>query len=92
MKAIRVAAFGGPEVLAQAEVGRPEPKAGEALVRIAASGVNSMDVGQRRGRPGQQVPYTPGAEASGTVEAVGGGVDAVKPGDRVMYAMVPGSS
>jgi NADPH:quinone reductase len=91
MKAIRVAAFGGPEVLAQAEVGRPEPKAGEALVRIAASGVNYMDVGQRRGRPGQQVPYTPGGEASGTVEAVGDGVDAVKPGDRVMYAMVPGS-
>jgi NADPH2:quinone reductase len=50
-----------------------------------------MDVGQRRGRPGQQVPYTPGGEASGVVEAVGKGVDTVKPGDRVMYAMVPGS-
>lgn len=91
MKAIRVTAFGGPEVLTYTDTERPEPKAGEALVRIAAAGINYMDVGQRRGRPGQQVPYTPGGEASGTVEAIGAGVDTVKPGDRVMYAMVPGS-
>lgn len=91
MKAILVSAFGGPEVLTIAEIERPEPKAGEALVRIAAAGVNYMDVGQRRGRPGQQIPYTPGGEASGTVEAVGAGVTTVKPGDRVMYAVVPGS-
>jgi NADPH2:quinone reductase len=91
MKAIRVTAFGGPEVLTLADVERPEPKAGEVLVRLAAAGVNYMDVGQRRGRPGQEVPYTPGGEGAGTVEAVGAGVDSVKPGDRVAYAMSPGS-
>jgi NADPH2:quinone reductase len=92
MKAIRVAAFGGPEVLTLAEIERPIPKAGEALVRVAASGVNFMDIGQRLGRrAGQALPYTPGGEASGTVESVGDGVTGVKPGDRVMYAMVPGS-
>jgi NADPH2:quinone reductase len=91
MKAIRVTAFGGPEVLTLADVERPVPGNGEVLVRVAAAGVNYMDVGQRRGRPGQTVPYTPGGEASGTVEAVGAGVDGVKVGDRVAYAMVPGS-
>jgi NADPH2:quinone reductase len=91
MKAIRVAAFGGPEVLTLADVERPEPKAGDVLLRIAAAGVNYMDVGQRRGRPGQTVPYIPGGEGSGTVEAVGSGVEGVKPGDRVAYAMAPES-
>jgi NADPH2:quinone reductase len=92
MKAIRVTAFGGPDVLTLADVERPTPKAGEALVRIAAAGVNFMDIGQRAGRrPGQTVPFTPGGEASGTVESIGEGVTAVKPGDRVMYAMIPGS-
>ena len=92
MKTIRVTAFGGPEVLTLADVERPAPKAGEALVRIAAAGVNFMDIGQRAGRrAGQALPYTPGGEASGTVESVGDGVTDVKAGDRVMYAMVPGS-
>jgi NADPH2:quinone reductase len=91
MKAIRVTAFGGPEVLALADVERPVPGNGEVLVRVAAAGVNYMDVGQRRGRPGLTVPYTPGGEASGTIEEVGPGVDGVKAGDRVAYAMVPGS-
>ena len=91
MKAIVVTAFGGPEVLTLADVPRPEPKAGEALLKVSAAGVNYMDVGQRRGRPGQTLPYTPGGEASGTVEAVGPGVVDVKPGDRVMYAVGPGA-
>jgi NADPH2:quinone reductase len=92
MKAIRVTAFGGPDVLTLADVERPTPKAGEALVRIAAAGVNYMDIGQRAGRrAGQALPFTPGGEASGTVESVGDGVTDVKPGDRVMYAMIPGS-
>lgn len=91
MKAIRVTAFGGPDVLTLADVDRPEPRAGEVLVRIAAAGVNYMDITQRRGRPGQKLPFTPGGEGAGTVEKVGDGVTGVKPGDRVMYAMV-GSS
>jgi NADPH2:quinone reductase len=92
MKAIRITAFGGPEVLTLADVERPTPKAGEALVRIAAAGVNFMDTGYRSGRrAGQTVPFTPGGEASGTVESIGAGVTEVKPGDRVMYAMIIGS-
>src|ERR1700761_3005075 len=92
MKAIRVTAFGGPEVLTLTDIERPVPKAGEALVRIAAAGVNFMDIGQRLGRrAGQSLPYTPGGEASGIVESVGEGVTDVQPGDRVMYAMMPGS-
>jgi NADPH2:quinone reductase len=92
MKAIRITAFGGPEVLTVSDVERPTPKAGEALVRIAAAGVNYMDIGMRAGRrPGMTVPLTLGGEASGTVESVGEGVTDVKPGDRVMYAMVMGS-
>jgi NADPH2:quinone reductase len=92
MKAIQVTAFGGPEVLTLADVERPTPKAGEALVRIAATGLNFMDTGYRSGRrAGTPLPFIPGGEASGTVESVGEGVTEVKPGDRVMYAMILGS-
>lgn len=92
MKAIQVTAFGGPDVLKVTDIERPAPKEGEALVRIAAAGVNFMDIGQRAGRrAGQALPFVPGGEGSGTVESVGPGVTTVKPGDRVMYAMIPGS-
>jgi NADPH2:quinone reductase len=92
MKAIRVAAFGGPDVLTLTDVEQPQPQAGEALVRIAAAGVNYMDIGQRKGnRADTKPPYTPGGEGAGTVEAVGADVTGVKPGDRVMYAMVGGA-
>jgi NADPH2:quinone reductase len=90
MKAIRVSAFGGPNVLTLTDIEQPVPEAGEALVRVAASGVNFTDVLQRAGRrPSQALPFTPGGEASGIVESIGEGVTGVKPGDRVMYAMGP---
>jgi NADPH2:quinone reductase len=92
MKAIHVTAFGDPDVLTLTDLERPTPKPGEALVRIAAAGVNYMDIGQRSGRrPGQTLPFIPGGEGAGTVEAVGAGVTEVKAGDRVMYALVPAS-
>jgi len=92
MKAIQITAFGGPDVLTLADVERPTPKAGEALVRIAAAGLNFMDTGYRSGRrAGTPLPFIPGGEAAGTVESVGEGVTDVKPGDRVMYAMTLGS-
>jgi NADPH2:quinone reductase len=92
MKAIRVAAFGGPDVLTLTDIEQPQPNAGEALVRVAAAGVNYMDIGQRKGnRADTKPPYTPGGEAAGTVEAIGDGVTEVKVGDRVMYAMVGGA-
>jgi NADPH2:quinone reductase len=92
MKSIQVTAFGGPEVLALTDVERPVPKAGEALVRIAAAGVNYTDITGRSGRrPGTTLPLAIGVEASGTVEAIGAGVTDIAEGDRVMYAMIAGS-
>jgi NADPH2:quinone reductase len=92
MKAIRVHECGGPEALRYDDVPAPEPKAGEALVEIAAAGVNFIDVQQRAGRYKPPVlPFTLGSEAAGTVTAVGEGVTEVAVGDRVAYAMVLGA-
>ena len=88
MKAIQVYQFGGPEVLAVHEVPTPKPGPGEVLVRIRAAGVNPYDTYMRNGaypvKPA--LPYTPGSDAAGTIEAVGLGVTKVKPGDRVYTA------
>jgi NADPH:quinone reductase len=91
MKAIRVSEYGGPEVLKLEEIPTPEPGSGEALVRVRAAGVNFIDVYQRTGRYPLTLPFTPGNEAAGTVEAVGDGVDEVRPGDRVAFAMQIGA-
>jgi NADPH2:quinone reductase len=92
MKAIRVHACGGPEALRYDEVDVPEPKPGEALVRVAAAGVNFIDVQHRTGRYKPPVlPFTLGSEAAGTVTAIGPGVTEVAVGDRVAYAMVLGA-
>jgi NADPH:quinone reductase len=91
MKAIRVHAPGGPEAMRLEEMARPEPKAGEALVRIEAAGVNFIDVYMRTGQYKAALPITLGQEAAGTVEAVGPGVSEVAPGDRVAYCSVPGA-
>src|SRR5260370_26070643 len=88
MKAIVVHQFGGPEVLKLEEVPTPNPAAGQVLVRIGAAGVNPYDTYTRNGtyaiKPA--LPYTPGGDAAGIVEAVGSGVTKVKPGDRVYTA------
>lgn len=88
MKAIVVHQFGGPEVLKLEEIPTPRPGAGQVLVRIHAAGVNPYDTYMRNGtypiKP--PLPYTPGSDGAGTVEAVGEGVDNVKPGDRVYVA------
>jgi NADPH2:quinone reductase len=91
MKAIRVEEYGGPEKLVYREVDKPEPKAGEALVRIEATGVNYIDVYHRTGLYPIPLPFTPGSEASGMVEAVGGDVNEIQVGDRVAYAMSLGA-
>jgi len=83
MRAIRVHAAGGPEVLRIEEIPEPTPGAGEALVRVEAVGVNFIEVYQRTGLYPQTYPFTPGGEGAGTVVAVGPGVTAVKVGDRV---------
>src|SRR5690606_22642092 len=70
----------------------PEPGVGEALVKIAAAGVNFIDVQHRSGRYKlPSLPFTVGSEAAGYVEKVGPEVTEVAPGDRVAYAMVVGS-
>ncbi len=91
MKAIQISQYGGPEVLVYREVAKPEPKSGEALVKINAIGVNFIDVYHRTGRYPGSLPFVPGSEAAGVVEAIGEGVTEVKPGDRVAYAMQIGS-
>lgn len=91
MKAVRVHKYGGPEVLTLENVPVPEPKAGEARVKIEAAGVNFIDIYQRTGLYPLQTPFTLGMEGAGTVDAVGDGVSEVRPGDRVAYAMILGS-
>lgn len=91
MRAIRVASPGGAEVLEYAEVPLPSPGPGEALVRIEAAGVNYIDIYHRSGLYPLPRPFTPGSEAAGVVEAVGAEVRQPRRGDRVAYAMQPGS-
>lgn len=86
MKAIRIHTPGGPEALRLEELPVSAPRAGEALVRVAAAGVNFIDVYQRTGFYPLATPFTLGQEAAGTVEAVGEGVTLVTPGDRVAWA------
>jgi NADPH2:quinone reductase len=91
MKAVRVHKNGGPEVLTLDEIPVPEPKAGEACVKIAAIGVNFIDIYHRTGLYPMRTPFTLGMEGAGVVNEVGKGVAEVKKGDRVAYAMILGS-
>lgn len=91
MKAIRIHNHGGPEVLTYEDVAVPEPRAGEARVKIEASGVNFIDIYHRTGLYPMNRPCILGSEGAGVVDAVGEGVTEVKQGDRVAYAMIPGS-
>ncbi len=88
MKVILVHEFGGPEVLKLEEVPTPKPAGGQVLVRIHAAGVNPYDTYMRAGTYAIKppLPYTPGSDAAGVIEAVGDGVKKVKPGDRVYTA------
>jgi len=84
MKAIRVAAHGGPEVLKLEEIPKPTPAAGQVLVKIHAVGINPVDTYIRSGAyTAKELPYTPGFDAAGVIETVGSGVEQFKPGDRV---------
>ena len=91
MKAIQVKETGGPEKMLLADIPTPQPGPKEALVKVAASGVNFIDVYFRMGLYKADLPFTLGNEAAGVVEAVGAEVSEVRPGDRVAYAMARGS-
>lgn len=85
MKAIRVHQHGGPEVLQLEEVPDPQPGPGQVRIRVHAVGVNPVDTYIRAGAYAStpSLPYTPGSDAAGVVDAVGEGVRDVRPGDRV---------
>jgi NADPH2:quinone reductase len=91
MKAIQVRENGGPEKLELVDLAQPAAGPGQALVKIAASGVNFIDVYFRTGLYKAELPATLGSEGAGTVESVGAGVTELAPGDRVAYAMARGS-
>ncbi|MDT7778860.1 MAG: NADPH:quinone reductase [Acidobacteriota bacterium] len=88
MKAIRVQEFGGPEVLRLEDVPDPQAAAGQVVVRVRAAGVNPVDTYIRGGvhavKP--QLPFTPGLDAAGEIEAVGEGVTRLHVGQRVYTA------
>lgn len=97
MKAIRIARFGGPEVMEYGDWPQPVPKPGEVLVKLDYSGVNFTEVYQRAGLYARSHTYeTPlpmviGSEGGGSVVALGDGVDGLRTGDRVSYCIVRGS-
>ena len=91
MKLIQISKTGGPEEMVLVDAPMPAPGPNQALVKVAAAGVNFIDVYFRIGLYKADLPFTPGNEGAGTVEAVGPGVTDFKPGDRVAYAMHRGS-
>src|SRR5262252_2694100 len=88
MRAVLVREFGGPEVMRVEEVPAPVPGAGQVLVRMRAAGINPVDTYLRTGtyafKP--SLPYSPGTDGAGEVEALGPDVNSLKPGDRVYIA------
>ncbi|MDX2563324.1 quinone oxidoreductase [Streptomyces sp. TX20-6-3] len=91
MRAIQVSEVGGPEVLRLVDIDQPVPGPGQAVVEVAASGVNFLDVYHRQGRYTLPLPFTPGTEGAGTVLEVGPGVTHVAVGDRVGWVEIPGT-
>jgi NADPH2:quinone reductase len=91
MKAIEIKQTGGPEVMELAELPVPEPKPNEAVVKIAAAGVNFIDVYNREGRYKAPLPLVLGQEGAGVVTAIGSDVRLLAVGDRVAYTSVLGS-
>jgi len=91
MKAIQVTQPGGPEAMQLVDLPIPTPKSNEAVVKIAAAGVNFIDVYNREGRYKVPLPFVLGQEAAGTVTEVGSDVKTVKVGDRVAYTSILGA-
>jgi NADPH:quinone reductase len=95
VKAVRVQELGGPEVLQYKDVPEPKPKANEVVVKIAAAGVNFLDIYYRSGfhwggHHQRSLPYVPGAEAAGTIVELGANVSEFKVGERVAYGISNG--
>jgi NADPH:quinone reductase-like Zn-dependent oxidoreductase len=92
MKIVEVTRYGPPEVLALREAIEPAPAAGQVLVRVRAAGINFADILMRLGlyTNTPKPPFVPGFEVSGTVEALGDGVESLRAGDRVVASTFPG--
>lgn len=86
MKAIRIHELGGPEVMRYEDAPMPEPGPGQVRVKVAATGLNYIETYQRTGLYQVQLPFTPGGEFAGTVDAIGAGVSGWGVGDRVATA------
>ncbi|MEI7771245.1 MAG: alcohol dehydrogenase catalytic domain-containing protein [Chloroflexales bacterium] len=86
MKAIRIHETGGPEVMRYEDVATPEPGPGQVRVRVAATGLNYIETYHRTGLYPLPLPFTPGGEFAGTVDAIGAGVGGLALGDRVATA------
>lgn len=91
MRATVIRNLGGPEVLVTEDVDAPVAGPGEAVVDIAAAGLNFIDTYHRTGLYPVELPFTPGLEAAGTVASVGSGVDGISKGDRVAYCSALGA-
>jgi NADPH:quinone reductase len=91
MKAIRVHETGGPEKLTYEDIPVPEPGKGQARIKIRAAGLNFIDIYFRTGLYKTALPFIPGMEGAGTVDAIGPDVAEVRPGDAVAYAMNMGA-
>lgn len=92
MKAIQYQAYGGPEVIEEVEKEQPVPSPAEVLVRIHSIGMNYADIARRQGTyvVPTPLPFFPGSEIAGTIEAVGGEITRLKPGDRVAALITDG--
>ena len=91
MKAIRIHTHGPSDVMKLEDMPTPQPGQGQLLVKLAAIGLNYVDTYQRSGLYKMELPFTPGSEGAGVVEAVGPGVSGVAKGDRVAYTGVLGA-
>jgi NADPH2:quinone reductase len=90
LKAVKIEEFGGPEKMQFTDLQTPGPGPGQAQVKIAAAGVNFIDIYQRTGLYPVNLPYTLGLEAAGTISALGEDVAGFQIGDRVAFTGVPG--
>jgi NADPH2:quinone reductase len=91
MKAMRFHEHGGPEVFRADDVPLPEPGPGQARVKLEAIGVNFIDIYHRMGTYKVALPFTPGQEGAGIVDALGAGLTGLRIGARVAYAFSGGA-
>jgi NADPH2:quinone reductase len=91
MRAIRVSATGGPDALQLEDIPTPDPGPGQIRIKVEAAGVNFVEIYQRKGQYKLPLPFTPGGEAAGTVDAVGPDVTDIHVGERAASVDARGS-